>query len=183
VIGAGLLIFCLPPLLSLTSYGDDRWTWAIFGLTWYAMFRWEVTKRYRRLAAEAEHWRVATMDMPTVASKLPAPAVRESLAMTGPVASDADSLLAKQTDGWEYLLFASILRSRRDALDRKFRHFEARRAPRSGRWHNDAGAATYLRSEMDEIQRMIGSLTKLFEPEIVERAFGPLGRPGDPERI
>jgi hypothetical protein len=52
-IGAVILVVCLPAFLSLNSYGDSRGPWLTLGLAAFVVLRWNVTKRYRRLAAEA----------------------------------------------------------------------------------------------------------------------------------
>lgn len=92
-------------------------------------------------------------------------------------------VLAKRPDGWEYLYFAGILTTARAALEGNFLDHELRYVTPTGDRIADDDVVDYLQQALDDVQAHIASLTALMESDAQERAFGPLGQPGDPERI
>ena len=92
-------------------------------------------------------------------------------------------VLARRPPGWEYLYFAGILTTARDALEGAFLDHELRYVTPTGDRIEDDDAIEYLQQALDDVQAHIASLTALMESDVQERAFGPLGQPGDPERI
>jgi len=56
-------------------------------------------------------------------------------------------------------------------------------APSAERLEDQATAISFLSGAMNEVQALVASLVRMMEPDVQERAFGPSGVPGDPERI
>lgn len=85
--------------------------------------------------------------------------------------------------GWEYRLYAGVLLQGRIELEGKWLDHELR-LPRGPRQAPDPDEfMTFVSSQLDWARRRIENLNVLFEAEVIERAFGPSGEPGDPERI
>jgi hypothetical protein len=91
-------------------------------------------------------------------------------------------LIAEKPDWWEYRLYAGVLMQGRIALERKWRDHELR-LPR-GSWQPLTGSVfDFLSRETGPLRRQMGILDRLFEPKLLERAFGPPLTAGDPELI
>jgi hypothetical protein len=95
----------------------------------------------------------------------------------------ADLLLSRPA-GWEYLLAAGVFAQGFDALEMKSLDHEMqipRRGPRARVEIVDG--MKYLRAAFDDLGACIRHITRVFEPEAQEKAFGAPGEPGDPVRI
>jgi hypothetical protein len=93
-------------------------------------------------------------------------------------------LLRDRPGGWEYLLFASVLRRQMDALEPKYSDHELRYArPWDGPVLEAGDAIGFLRKAFNEASMLIENFNRLFDPAAHERAFGASGKPGDPVRI
>jgi hypothetical protein len=102
-----------------------------------------------------------------------------------PRAPDEEAtLLRVRPDGWEYLLFASVLRRRMDALEPKYRDHELRFArPAQGPRLIELDAVAFLSAAFGEARVLVDNLNRVLDKAAQERAFGPLGEPGDAVRI
>jgi hypothetical protein len=91
--------------------------------------------------------------------------------------------LAKRPPGWEYLYFAGNLITARAALEGTYLDHELRYVTPSGDRIQDDDAVDYLQQALDDVRTHLASLAALMESDVQERAFGPAGQPGDPDRI
>jgi hypothetical protein len=91
------------------------------------------------------------------------------------------ALALEQPPGWEFLLFASVLRERRDALEPKWRSHELALPSRARRYVDDDEIASFVSLAVSRLGSIIEPLTRVFEGQ--EAAFGAPGEPGDPVRI
>jgi hypothetical protein len=93
-------------------------------------------------------------------------------------------LFLAKPDGWEYILFAGALAQRQDRLEGKWRDHELR-LPGSDRVRLDdeAEALSFIRTANASIQITISVINRLFDPTVLERAFGVPGEPGDAAQI
>ena len=82
---------------------------------------------------------------------------------------------------WEYLLFAGYLYLGKEALEPKFLDHELGYAAPGGHATTAEEAVAFMRRS--SIQRVVGTLMAMMEAKVQERAFGPLGTEGDPDRI
>jgi hypothetical protein len=97
---------------------------------------------------------------------------------------DEAILLRVRPDGWEYLLFASVLRRRMDALEPKYRDHELRFArPAQGSRLTEHDAMAFLTAAFGEAGVLVGNVNRVLDKAAQERAFGPLGEPGDAAQI
>jgi hypothetical protein len=92
-------------------------------------------------------------------------------------------VLAKRPAGWEYLYFAGCLVTARAALESTFLDHELRYAVPTGERVEDEGVVGYLQGATDEVLGHIASLMSVMASDAQERAFGPPGQVGDPDRI
>jgi hypothetical protein len=93
------------------------------------------------------------------------------------------ALLLTRPDGWEYLLFASVLRRQKAALEAKYRDHELGYVQPHGPRLDDQQARDLIDGAF-HTRRLLGSnVEKVLAPEAQELAFGPPGDPGDPTRI
>lgn len=92
-------------------------------------------------------------------------------------------LLTSQPDGWEYLLFASVLRRRLQALDPKWRdHVVGYRQPAAAAL-DEGETHEMMSSVFAEMRPVIGNVERLLSEESQLRCFGAPGEPGDQEQI
>lgn len=98
-------------------------------------------------------------------------------------ADETAEVVAKRPPGWEYLYFAGCLVTARAALEGTFLDHELRYAVPTGERVEDDGVVGYLQGATDEVLGHIASLMSLMASDVQERAFGPPGQEGDPDRI
>lgn len=96
-------------------------------------------------------------------------------------AEEVDALLRTRPEGWGYLLFASVLRQRMDALEPKYRDHELRfTKPQAGPTLTGSDATDFLSHAFREAREMVGNnFARVFSVEAQEKAFGA----GDADRI
>ena len=92
-------------------------------------------------------------------------------------------LLATRPALWEYLLFASDLRRGMRKLDPKWRDHELRYRRPHGDELDDPGALQLLNRSLAQATLLTSNVTRVLDPVAVDRAFGPVGQPGDADRI
>lgn len=94
------------------------------------------------------------------------------------------ALVRSRPEGWEYLLFASVLRRQMDALEPKYRDHQLRFArPAHGSKLPGEDAIAFLSSAFGESLLLMDNFNRVFEQAAHERAFGAPGEPGDPVQI
>jgi hypothetical protein len=107
----------------------------------------------------------------------------DELTYRGPprTADEQEHLLRFQPPAWEYLLFAGVLRQRRDALAHKWRDQELRLPSRVKTTVNEEDVTSVLASAFGRLGAIVEPMTRVFEGQ--QDAFGAPGEPGDPVRI
>lgn len=96
---------------------------------------------------------------------------------------DQDALIAERPDWWEYRLYAGILVQGRVELEDKWQDHQLR-LPSGPRREPDADSIPhFLSRELGWVRRQVAALDRVFDPDTLERAFGPSGTPGDPRLI
>jgi hypothetical protein len=91
---------------------------------------------------------------------------------------------ATHPPGWEYLLFASVLRRRVDQLEPKWRDHELRYVGSGGGHSVDADEAiARISAAFKEVQSTAGNIDRLLSQESNEYAFGRPGEAGNEEAI
>jgi hypothetical protein len=88
-------------------------------------------------------------------------------------------LLAQRPDGWEHMLYAGEIWLRRQRLEPKYLDHAIGYARRTGQHLNEGEALNLLKSAMTDFSACMGNLMIITNPQARERAFGPLGQPGD----
>lgn len=100
-----------------------------------------------------------------------------------PVTDSAQKeLIRGKPEWWEFRLYAGVLMQGRIELEGKWHDHELR-LPRGPRRVPSESASEFLSRESAELGRFMDTLDRVFDPEILEQAFGPPGEPGDPARI
>jgi hypothetical protein len=97
--------------------------------------------------------------------------------------SEEALLLRTQPDGWEYPLFAAVLRRKSDELESKWREHEARYRRPSETTLSEPEALDRMSGVFDEAAVIVDNMMLHFTPVSQERTFGKLGESGDPRRI
>ncbi|MDA8201908.1 MAG: TIR domain-containing protein [Chloroflexi bacterium] len=92
-------------------------------------------------------------------------------------------VLSERPPGWEYLYFAGVLQTQLRALEAGYRDHEVGHQEATGEHVSMEAAIPYAQRTLDDLRNIVGSLTGLFEPMNLEKAFGPPGKAGDPDRI
>ena len=92
-------------------------------------------------------------------------------------------LLEERPPGWEFLLYAAVMRRGTASLDEKFRDHVIRYARTSGFNLTDRAAFDMIRGTITQLLAIISSFNRMLAPDVQEAAFGRLGEPGDPDRI
>ena len=92
-------------------------------------------------------------------------------------------LLANRPPGWEYLLFAGVLAEGKDALEPKWRDHQLRYVRVTGPSLNDSQVGAFVDAAINESLTFVQNVNRVFDRQVTELAFGPLGADGDPERI
>lgn len=97
--------------------------------------------------------------------------------------ADIDLLLALRPDGWEYWLYAGVLRVGMEALETKYRDYELGFAPLTGESYFDKEAVTFLRTISTRALALVNNFEAILSPQAQARAFGEPGEAGDAARI
>lgn len=92
-------------------------------------------------------------------------------------------LLATRPGGWEYLLFAAVLRRQKTLLEPKWHDHELGYVQPQGKALSDADAFELVSGAYPHAVAIISNVTRLLSPQALELAFGAPGEPGDPQRI
>lgn len=92
-------------------------------------------------------------------------------------------LLLARPGGWEYLLFAGVLKQGKEALELKWRDHELHYPARQRRHIDDERAFGVLSSSFSDLESESDALMRVFASDVQEQAFGPPGTSGDPVRI
>lgn len=93
-----------------------------------------------------------------------------------------EQLIGEEPRWWEYRLYAGALMQGRIELEGKW-HDHDLRLPRGPRRVPSESPSQFLSRETAELSRYMETLDRVFDPEILEQAFGPPGKPGDSQRI
>jgi hypothetical protein len=94
------------------------------------------------------------------------------------------NLFEARPDCWEYLAFAGWLRMTTDELEEQYRDYEIGYAPDSGKYfETNEEAVTYLSVRLMDVDRLVRNLERVYSNTAQEAAFGPVGEPGNPDRI
>lgn len=100
-----------------------------------------------------------------------------------PVTDGAQNeLIREKPRWWEFRLYAGALMQGRIELEGKW-HDHDLRLPRGPRRIPSESPSAVLSRETAELSRYMETLDRVFDPEVLESAFGPPGTPGDPRRI
>ena len=96
-------------------------------------------------------------------------------------ADNRTALLADRPSGWEFLLFAGVLKEGKDRLELRWRDHQLRLP--TGEYHrvDEEDVATYLGAAFGRLSWIISAIQPVFEGQ--EDAFGRPGEPGDPALI
>lgn len=93
-------------------------------------------------------------------------------------------LVRTRPPGWEYLLFASVLLRRMNALEPKYRDHQLRLARTElGSKFRGSEAMARLSSGFGESRVLLDNFNRVFDQAAQVRAFGVPGEPGDPVQI
>lgn len=93
-----------------------------------------------------------------------------------------EQLIRDEPQWWEYRLYAGALMQGRIELEGKWHDHELR-LPRGPRRMPSESPSQFLSRETAELSRFMETLDRVFDPGILEQAFGPPGQPGDSRRI
>jgi hypothetical protein len=97
--------------------------------------------------------------------------------------TELQHVLTERPPGWEYMYFTGNLILFRDALEEKYHDHELRYPAAKGERLDDDQALSYVQRALDDMRGHLDTFAALFEPAVMERAFGAPGHPGDPARI
>lgn len=92
-------------------------------------------------------------------------------------------LLSERPNGWEYLLYAGAMCAGVERLETKYSDYCLGYAPRSGVMIKPEEFLHFARSQLDELETMVHTLNKVFDPQIMEDVLGPPGVPGEPDKV
>jgi hypothetical protein len=92
-------------------------------------------------------------------------------------------LLAERPEAWEFMLYASTLLLRRNAIDKKWRDDGIGYARRTGKYLDRKAAIEYVSSAALDAGMIIGQITHVLSSDAQETAFGRLGESGEPTMI
>lgn len=97
-------------------------------------------------------------------------------------ADDQSDLISQKAEWWEYRLYAGVLMQGRISLEGKWRDHQLHLP--AGSWRDPPEALPdFLSRKTGAMSQQMETLDRLFEPELLERAFGPPGVAGDPDWI
>ncbi len=100
-----------------------------------------------------------------------------------PVTDDEQASLAvNRPDWWEYRLYAGVLMQGRLRLEAKWLDHDLR-IPGGPRRHASEPTSEFVSQEMGTMRRFLTTFNRVFDPKVLEEAFGRAGESGDPDRI
>jgi hypothetical protein len=100
-----------------------------------------------------------------------------------PVADGAqEGLIRDEPQWWEYRLYAGVLMQGRIEMEGKWHDHELRLSRGPRRMPSET-PSEFLSRQSAELSRFMNTLDRVFDPEILEQAFGPPGKAGDSRRI
>lgn len=111
------------------------------------------------------------------------PAVGEELFAIPTTNEEQAQISREQPEWWEHRLYAGALVQGRLELEDKWQDNELRLASGPRREVNQDTVHEYIRRELGWMRRQVAAINRVFDPEVLERAFGPPGEPGDPVLI
>ena len=114
--------------------------------------------------------------------EIPADDQAVSLFQIPVTAAAQEELIRDKPRCWEYRLYAGVLMQGRIELEGKW-HDHQLRLPRGPRRTPSESPSEFLSRETAELTRYMETLDRVFDPEILEEAFGPPGTPGDSRQI
>jgi hypothetical protein len=94
-----------------------------------------------------------------------------------------EALVSERPDGWEYMLYAALLNAGMEKLEPKYRDYVMGYAPRTGRHIAREDLNDVVQAGIGAALAITNNFNAVFQPDVQERAFGPAGEPGDPDRI
>jgi hypothetical protein len=94
--------------------------------------------------------------------------------------NDVAALLAQRPPGWEYLLFAAVLRRGFDGLATKHRDHTLRYATHDREFLDDEQALQFILGSSVRLHAIVESFQRMLTTDSQDAAFG---RPGDPDLI
>jgi hypothetical protein len=92
-------------------------------------------------------------------------------------------LLDSKPPGWEHLLFAGAMYINIKKLDSSYDDYVLGYAPRLGSVVSRNDFPDFLKSQLSELETMIGFLNKLLGDGSMEHVLGPPGVEGEPDKI
>jgi hypothetical protein len=92
-------------------------------------------------------------------------------------------LLLVRPEMWEYLLFASVMNREKAMLEPKYRDYELGFIRPSGPELDLQESFELVKTAFYGIRGLVSNVERVLGAAAQERAFGPEGTPGDPERI
>ncbi|WP_265566782.1 hypothetical protein [Streptomyces hygroscopicus] len=114
----------------------------------------------------------------------------ESLSVAEPVinwvprnAQEQRALISQKPPAWEYLLFAGILRQRKEILEPKWRDYLVGNGSRTGRYLDKGAARIYLHGIWSDVESIAERVISAFDERLQLEAFGAPGEPGNAELI
>jgi hypothetical protein len=93
------------------------------------------------------------------------------------------ALLRTKPEGWEYLLFASVLLKQLEALEEKYRDHQIRYVVPADGPSDASEAARFLGRAFGSASRLTSNVDRILDPTTQERAFGRPGEPGNSDAI
>lgn len=94
-----------------------------------------------------------------------------------------DAMIAERPPGWEYLLYAGVLRAGIEALAGKRRDHDIGYATRTGDYVDGTVLVDHAQAALADARQLVGNFEAVLAASVQEAAFGALGEPGDPDRI
>lgn len=95
--------------------------------------------------------------------------------------NEQTSMIEEEPDWWEYRLYAGALMQGRIGLEDKWYAHELRLP--GGRRREPDAVPTFLGRELSWVERQVSAIDRIFDPDVLEEAFGPRGESGNAERI
>lgn len=92
-------------------------------------------------------------------------------------------LLEERPDWWEYRLYAGVLVQGRINLEDKWQDHELRLSRGARREASEDVIWDFLSRELGWMRRQVSAINRVFDQEILVRAFGMPGEAGDPDLI